>query len=54
MRCSTLRFGCSSVAVQCGAAIRICDRVRAKGLYGIEIDFDIWAQTANGTNFGKI
>ena len=35
MRCGTLRFG--SVAVWCGAVI--CDRVRAKGPYGIEIFF---------------
>ena len=35
MRCGTLRFG--SVAVRCGAVIY----VRAKGPYGIEIDFEI-------------
>ena len=39
MRCGTLRFG--SVAVRCGT---ICDRVRAKGPYGIEIDFEIRAE----------
>ena len=39
MRCGTLRFG--SVAVRCG---NICDRVRAKGPYGIEIDFEIRAE----------
>ena len=49
MRCGTLRFG--SVAVRCG---NICDRVRAKGPYGIEIDFEIRAQTENSANFGKI
>ena len=47
MRCGTLRFG--SVAVRCGT---ICDRVRAKGPYGIEIDFEI--RVANSANFGKI
>ena len=31
---STLRFGCG--AVRCGAI----DRVRAKGPYGFELDFD--------------
>ena len=45
MRCGTLRF--SSVAVR-------CDRVRAKGPYSIEIDFEIRAQTENSANFGKI
>ena len=40
MRCGTLRFGCGCGAVRCGT---ICDRVRAKGPYGIEIDFEIWA-----------
>ena len=44
MRCGTLRFG--SVAVRCGAVRcgTICDRVRAKGPYGIEIDFEIRAE----------
>ena len=51
MRCGTLRFGCGAVAVRCGT---ICDRVRAKGPYGIEIDFEIRARTANSANFGKI
>ena len=40
MRCGTLRFGSVAVrwgAVRCGT---ICDRVRAKGPYGIEIDFE--------------
>ena len=51
MRCGTLRFSCGAVAVLCGT---ICDRVRAKGSYGIEIDFEIWARTANSANFGKM
>ena len=44
MRCGTLRFG--AVAVRCGAVRcgTICDRVRAKGPYGIEIDFEIRAE----------
>ena len=49
MRCGTLRCGCG--AVRWG---NICDRVRAKGPYGIEIDFEIRAQTENSANFGKI
>ena len=50
VRYATVRlFGCG--AVRCGT---ICDRVRAKGPYGIEIDFEIRARTANSANFGKI
>ena len=41
----------ATVRLRCGT---ICDRVRAKGPYGIEIDFEIWARTANSANFGKI
>ena len=47
VRYATVRCG----AVRCGT---ICDRVRAKGPYGIEIDFEIWARTAKSANFGKI
>ena len=49
MRCGTLRFGFG--AVRCGT---ICDRVCAKGPYGIETDFEIRAQTANSEIFGNI
>ena len=49
MRCGTLRFGCG--AVRCGT---ICDRVRAKGPYGIEIDLEIRARMEKKANFGKI
>ena len=45
MRCGTLRFG--SVAVRCGAVIYVTvyvQRDRAKGPYGIEIDFEIRAE----------
>ena len=42
MRYATVRFGCG--AVRCGAVLYICDRVRAKGPYGIEIDFEIRAE----------
>ena len=49
VRYATVRLRCG--AVRCGT---ICDRVRAKGPYGIEIDFEIRARTANSANFGKI
>ena len=44
----------ATVRLRCGAVLYVTVYVRAKGPYGIKIDFEIRVRTANSANFGKI